>query len=204
MLPPLLVGAGILLRSLWVNAGYLFPRLYLTTFILWGIWLLNSFICRVVGYFTRQSTITEPRAHTLMNWVEGLTLVTAGLVILSLFGVNISALLLPAGICIALAAKDLSHNFLAGLVLFLAQPFRVGDEVSVQSSRQLPSKIKSNWFDGVCERIDLRYTVLKKGKHKLFVPNASFITKEFLVVDQTYQKTSKVEKLTQMESTIDK
>ena len=31
-----------------------------------------------------------------------------------MIGVNVSALLLPAGIALAYAAKDLSHNFLAG------------------------------------------------------------------------------------------
>ena len=61
-----------------------------------------------------QGTVSTFAAHAIMNWTEGLTLVTAGLVILSLFGVNISGLLLPAGICIALSAKDLAHNLLAG------------------------------------------------------------------------------------------
>ena len=31
-----------------------------------------------------------------------------------MLGVNVNALLLPAGIALAYAAKDLSHNFLAG------------------------------------------------------------------------------------------
>ena len=35
-------------------------------------------------------------------------------IVLSMVGVNVNALLLPAGIAVAYAAKDLSHNFLAG------------------------------------------------------------------------------------------
>ena len=31
-----------------------------------------------------------------------------------MLGVNVNALLLPAGVALAYAAKDLSHNFLAG------------------------------------------------------------------------------------------
>ena len=39
----------------------------------------------------------------------------AGVIILSALGVNVSGLLLPAGVCLAIAAKDLAHNFLAGM-----------------------------------------------------------------------------------------
>lgn len=50
--------------------------------------------------------------------------VTAGIILLSMLGVNVSALLLPAGVAVAIAAKDLSHNFLAGFFLMVVQPFR--------------------------------------------------------------------------------
>ena len=52
---------------------------------------------------------------------EIFSLLTAGIVLLSTLGVNVSALLLPAGIALAVAAKDLSHNFLAGFFLFVVQ-----------------------------------------------------------------------------------
>lgn len=52
--------------------------------------------------------------------------VTAGVILLSMIGVNVSALLLPAGVMAAVAAKDLSHNFLAGFFLMMVQPFRRG------------------------------------------------------------------------------
>lgn len=39
-------------------------------------------------------------------------------------GVNVSGLLLPAGVVAAIASRDLSHNFLAGFFLMMVQPFR--------------------------------------------------------------------------------
>ena len=45
---------------------------------------------------------------------ECCALLAAFVIALSMLGVNVSALLLPAGVALALAAKDLSHNFLAG------------------------------------------------------------------------------------------
>ena len=45
---------------------------------------------------------------------ECTALLAAFVIVLSMLGVNVNALLLPAGIALAYAAKDLSHNFLAG------------------------------------------------------------------------------------------
>jgi len=109
------------MRSIWVNAGYLLPRVSLTVLLFWGIWLFNSMICRMIEYLTASATISQSSAHAVLNWTEGLTLVLAGLVVLTLFGVNISALLLPAGICFAIAGKDLAHNFVGGSDYSLAK-----------------------------------------------------------------------------------
>jgi len=43
----------------------------------------------------------------------------AFVIVLSMLGLNVNALLLPAGVALAYAAKDLSHNFLAGASLFI-------------------------------------------------------------------------------------
>lgn len=48
---------------------------------------------------------------------ECTALLAAFVIVLSMLGVNVNALLLPAGVALAYAAKDLSHNFLAGASL---------------------------------------------------------------------------------------
>ena len=45
---------------------------------------------------------------------ECCALIAAMVIVLSMIGVNVNALLMPAAIAVAYAAKDLSHNFLAG------------------------------------------------------------------------------------------
>ena len=54
---------------------------------------------------------------------ECTALLAAFVIVLSMLGVNVNALLLPAGVALAYAAKDLSHNFLAGEHLRRAVPF---------------------------------------------------------------------------------
>ena len=57
----------------------------------------------------------------MINASEMCSLGGALVIMLSIIGINVSALLIPAGVALALAAKDLSHNFLAGFFLFAVQ-----------------------------------------------------------------------------------
>lgn len=63
----------------------------------------------------------------------------------------------------------------AGFFLFLVQPFRIGDRVGVSCSAPsgggllgletpaaTPSGSAVGWFEGVCEQVDLRYTVIRQ------------------------------------------
>lgn len=69
-----------------------------------------------------QGAIDNRMASAIITASECSALLGALLILLSMLGVNIgSALLLPAGIAVAIAAKDLSHNWLAGFFLFVAQ-----------------------------------------------------------------------------------
>lgn len=64
-------------------------------------------------------------------------LVTAAVILLSMLGVNVSALLLPAGVVAAIASRDLSLNFLAGFFLMMVQPFRCACGLKQQQQRRL-------------------------------------------------------------------
>ena len=189
MLAPLLLGTGMMLRSIKSNASFLFPRIGLLVVLLWILWFTNSVIQNTVAYLKKQGALDDRVAGGVITITEVSTLLVALVVILSMLGVNVSALLLPAGIAVAVAAKDLSHNFLAGFFLFVVQPFKLGDRVAVSSSApsQGPGPLGAppGWFEGVCEKVDLRYTVVRQGKRKLVIPNSAFLTREFMVMDES-------------------
>ena len=58
MLAPLLLGTGMLLRSIRANASFLFPRIGLVVILLWAIWFANSVIQSTVVYLRRQVQLT--------------------------------------------------------------------------------------------------------------------------------------------------
>ena len=61
-----------------------------------------------------QNAVDARVSGAIITASECCALVAAMIIVLSMIGINVSALLLPAGIALAYAAKDLSHNFLAG------------------------------------------------------------------------------------------
>jgi hypothetical protein len=124
MLAPLLLGTGMLLRSIRTNASLVFPRIGLLVVLLWLLWFANSVVQNTVAYLRKQGALDPRLANNINSAAELASLLTAAVILLSMLGVNVSALLLPAGVALALAAKDLSHNFLAGFFLMMVQPFR--------------------------------------------------------------------------------
>jgi hypothetical protein len=188
MLAPLLLGTGMLLRSIKSNASFLFPRIGLLVVMLWILWFANSVVQNTVAYLRKQGALDNRLAGGIITISECTALLVALVVLLSMLGVNVSALLLPAGIAVAIAAKDLSHNFLAGFFLFVVQPFKLGDRLAVSSSAPGagPPGVQGGfgWFEGVCEKVDLRYTVVRQGRRRLVIPNSAFLTREFMVMDE--------------------
>ncbi len=115
MLAPLLLGTGMLLRSIRANASFVFPRIGLLVVLMWVLWFANSVVQSTCVYLRRQGAIDGRISGAIITTSECAALLAGGIIVLSMLGVNVSALLLPAGIALAFAAKDLSHNFLAGL-----------------------------------------------------------------------------------------
>ena len=55
MLAPLLLGTGMLLRSIRTNASFLLPRIGLLVVMLWLLWFANSVVQNTVVYLRRQA-----------------------------------------------------------------------------------------------------------------------------------------------------
>eukprot|EP00879_Flechtneria_rotunda_P006781 GHRR01007125.1.p1 GENE.GHRR01007125.1~~GHRR01007125.1.p1 ORF type:complete len:535 (+),score=162.40 GHRR01007125.1:305-1909(+) len=186
MLAPLLLGTGMMMNSIKANASFIIPRLGLLVVLLWVLWFVNSVIQTTWLVLKNQGRIDARTMSGARMATEVCSLLLAGIVALSMLGINISALLLPTGVALAIASKDLLQNLIAGFYLVLVQPFRLGDKVAVTCSLPAgppPSSIGSSgasgplgtaasaasagldamqgWFEGICEKVDLRYTVLR-------------------------------------------
>lgn len=92
--------------------------------------------------------------------------VIALLVTLPLYGINISALIAALGVgslAIALAAQDTIANIIAGYLIMIDTPFRIGDKIKLPSGE-------------IAEVLDIgvrRSKFLSEGKAVIIVPNTN-------------------------------
>jgi small-conductance mechanosensitive channel len=80
------------------------------------------------------------------------------------------------GIAIGFAFKDIFQNFLAGILLLLTEPFRIGDQIKYQD------------FEGTVEDIQTRATAIKTyDGRRVIIPNAELFTNA-VTVNTAYGK----------------
>lgn len=117
----------------------------------------------------------------LKTALRALIWVTAGLMILGDFGVNIGPLLAGAGVlgvALGFGAQTMVKDFLAGIFIIAENQYRVGDVLQVNQT-----------VAGVVEKISLRATVLRDLEGKVhYIPNgvieiATNMTLEYAQVD---------------------
>jgi small-conductance mechanosensitive channel len=112
------------------------------------------------------------RVGSLVAWIF------AFLILLSHFGVNVSAFAAAlglGGLAISLAAKDTLADAIAGMIILVDRPFRVGDRIEI--------KAVDTWGDVV--DIGLRTTRIRTRDNRLvIVPNSSISANE--VINYSY------------------
>ena len=105
--------------------------------------------------------------------VKALIFFIAAIVILDYFGINVNSLVVSLGVgslAIALAAKDTLANMIAGVVIMVDRPFRIGDRVLLSSGE------KGDIYD-----IGLRSTkILTFDNTLIVVPNALIVNEKLM------------------------
>ena len=104
----------------------------------------------------------------LLKAMKLLLIVITGLVIMHELGISVATLVSlggVSGLVLGFSSKDLLSNFFGTLMIYLDNPFIVGDEIRVNSNT------------GIVEKIDLRMTTLRQQDMSLlYIPNSIFST----------------------------
>jgi small conductance mechanosensitive channel len=98
-------------------------------------------------------------------------LVAASVVFLSVSAADLFNLLSIGGVAIGFAFRDVLQNLLAGILILLTRPFRIGDQ------------IRHGGQEGTVEEIWVRATVLRTyDNRRILIPNASLFTDKIEVI----------------------
>jgi small-conductance mechanosensitive channel len=141
--------------------------------ILWRVsqaviqWYMHSIAVRTSTRFD------DEFAPLIGKVVKALIFFIAAIVVLDNFGINVNSLLVSLGVgslALALAAKDTLANIIAGILIMVDRPFRVGDRVLLSSGE------KGDVYD-----IGLRSTkVLTFENTLIIVPNSMIINEKLI------------------------
>ena len=74
-----------------------------------------------------------------------------------------------SGFALSFALKDALANLLAGIMVFIYKPFRLGDVITIGSDT------------GSVKRINLRYTHIETEENEILVPNSSLLTQNIII-----------------------
>jgi small conductance mechanosensitive channel len=108
------------------------------------------------------------------------TIIVSGTILALQRFFNITAFLAGlgiAGLTVGLALQDVMKNFVAGVILLVQQPFRVGETIGIKG------------FDGTITAIDLRATEMRASDGRMVIlPNSDVLVNPIINYSRTSQR----------------
>jgi small-conductance mechanosensitive channel len=157
---------------------YFIAALFISALVAWRAISLSA------GWFREQAEEAgrgqelDPLINLVASICRVAIMVIGGTVVLSRLGVNVTPLAAAIGIgglAISLAAQDTIRDTIAGFIILIDQPFRLGDRIEIEKL--------GKWGDVV--EIGLRTTRIRTRDNRLvIIPNSIISTNQ--VVNYTY------------------
>ncbi len=138
-------------------------------------WFLMGFVNQYVKrYVSAKRSLGQDVDYAsidgISKLVKFLIFIAFIIVLMDIFGVNVKGILAAAGIggiAIGFASKDLLANFFGTSIIYLDQPFKIGDWI----------KSPDKDIEGTVEEIGWRMTKIRRfDKRPIYVPNSLFLT----------------------------
>ena len=111
-------------------------------------------------------------SRVLAGIVKNVMLILGLITALGTLGVNISAIVAGLGLtgfAFGFAFKDMLSNFISGVLIFIYEPFKLGDTIEVEGKT------------GKVIDINLRYVTIMSEEQKVLIPNSISVSKVIAV-----------------------
>jgi small conductance mechanosensitive channel len=168
------------LQKLWVAADHMLdsfigrlPALLMGIIVFIAFYLLSRLVARAIW-----DTVSKRRqnlAAIFARLTAGATVSLGLLLALSVAAPSFQTsdlikILGIGGVAIGFAFQNILQNFVAGILLLWSEPFRVGDEIKIDT------------FEGRVEEIQARATVVRTyDERRVLIPNADLFTRSVIV-----------------------
>ncbi|MEM9925658.1 MAG: mechanosensitive ion channel family protein [Cyanobacteria bacterium P01_D01_bin.50] len=153
----------------------IFPALLTALIVLFLTRFAAEFL-REISTKVAQKTIRSKSLQILLSKTVYVTAWAIGIIIAGVIafpGLRLGDIIATLGlssVAIGFAFQDIFKNFLAGILLLIQQPFRIGDQVVIGD------------YEGTVEQVDIRTTQIRTYTgEKVLLPNSTVFTSAVLV-----------------------
>ena len=111
-------------------------------------------------------------SRVLAGIIKNLMVIVGFITALGTMGINISAIVAGLGLtgfAFGFAFKDMLSNFISGILIFIYEPFSLGDIIEVEGKK------------GKVIDINLRYVTIESENQNILVPNSISVSKVIVV-----------------------
>ena len=148
------------------------PSLVLAIGIFTLFWVSGTILKTIVRRKMDEKSPHANIAKVLAGIVKNIMLIVGLITALGTLGVNISAIVAGLGLtgfAFGFAFKDMLSNFISGILIFIYEPFKMGDTIEVEGKT------------GKVIDINLRYVTIATENQKVLIPNSISVSKVIAV-----------------------
>ena len=144
------------------------PSIILALVIFILFWIGGRIFKMIVRRIMDEKSSHANISQVLSSIVKNLMLIVGLITALGTLGVNISAIVAGLGLtgfAFGFAFKDMLSNFISGVLIFIYEPFKLGDTIEVEGKT------------GEVININLRYVTIEAENQKVLIPNSISVSK---------------------------
>ena len=148
------------------------PNLILAIGILILFWISGTILKGIVLRIMNEKTPHANIPRVLAGIVKNIMLIVGLITALGTLGVNISAIVAGLGLtgfAFGFAFKYMLSNFISGVLIFIYEPFKLGDTTEVEGKT------------GKVIDINLCYVTIETENQKVLIPNSISVSKVIAV-----------------------
>ena len=130
--------------------------------------ILKNMTQKILSIKNNHKNISE----VLSKIVKNIVLIIGFISSLGTLGMDVSAIVAGLGLtgfAFGFAFKDMLSNFISGILLFIYEPFQLGDTIEVEGKR------------GKVVDINLRYVTIESENQQILAPNSISVSKVIVV-----------------------
>ena len=148
------------------------PNLIFALGIFIIFWIAGKILMNMVQKMLDEKIPHANISRVLAGIVKNLMVIVGFITALGTMGVNISAIVAGLGLtgfAFGFAFKDMLSNFISGILIFIYEPFSLGDIIEVEGKK------------GKVIDINLRYVTIESENQNILVPNSISVSKVIIV-----------------------